>query len=72
MAFGAGRVMETLAGEPDFEKLQLTGKVDDMSRAPGARFYSASNIDLDIDSVDMVLTFRNYHNLDEASRMALN
>ena len=43
-----------------------------MGRAEGAKFYSASNTDLGVENVDMVLTFRNYHNFDMTSRTAVN
>ncbi|MDA8962124.1 methyltransferase [Congregibacter sp.] len=58
VAFGADRALKSLAGKPGFGELQQTGEFAD--------------IDLDIDDVDMVLTFRNYHNFDEDKRMALN
>ena len=59
-------------GKPGYEKIQILGADAKMSRAEGARYYTASNTDLDVEDVDMVLTFRNYHNFDEASRIALN
>ena len=52
--------------------MQVTAADAIISRAEGARFYTASNTDLGINNVDMVLTFRNYHNFDEPSRAALN
>ncbi|MCP5128746.1 MAG: class I SAM-dependent methyltransferase [Pseudomonadales bacterium] len=72
VAFGTSRVQETLMGKPGYEKIQILGADAKMSRAEGARYYTASNTDLDVEDVDMVLTFRNYHNFDEASRIALN
>jgi predicted methyltransferase len=72
IAYGTSRVQSALEGEPGFEKLQVTAGDAVISRAEGARFYTASNTDLGVKDVDMVLTFRNYHNFDEASRAALN
>tara|TARA_R110001592_G_scaffold38609_1_gene127172 strand:+ start:11115 stop:11885 length:771 start_codon:yes stop_codon:yes gene_type:complete len=72
IAFGTSRAQSAVAGQPGFEKIQVTGSDAEISRAEGARFYTASNTDLGVSNVDMVLTFRNYHNFDDASRDALN
>jgi predicted methyltransferase len=72
IAFGTSRAQSALEGKPGFEKMQVTATDAEISRAEGARFYSASNTDLGVSNVDMVLTFRNYHNIDAASRAALN
>ena len=72
VAYGTSRVQKTLEGKPGFKKMKMTGTKADIGRAEGARFYTATNTDLDVDNVDMVLTFRNYHNFDAASRAALN
>jgi predicted methyltransferase len=66
VALGSDGVMKNLAGKPGFEKLRATGTM----AAVGSS--SARTIDLDIDNVDMVLTFRNYHNLGEVDRAVLN
>lgn len=72
IAYGTSRTQSGLEGKPGFEKLQVTAGSAEIGRAEGARFYSASNTDLGVKNVDMVLTFRNYHNFDEPSRAALN
>jgi predicted methyltransferase len=72
IAFGTSRAQSTLEGKPGFEKMKVTAADAEISRAEGARFYTASNTDLGVTGVDMVLTFRNYHNFDAASRAALN
>ena len=72
IAFGTSRAQSALEGKPGFEKMQVTATDAVIGRAEGARFYSASNTDLGVSNVDMVLTFRNYHNFDAASRAALN
>ncbi len=72
IAYGTSRAQSTLEGKPGFEKMQITATGAEIGRAEGARFYTASNTDLGVKNVDMVLTFRNYHNFDEASRAALN
>jgi predicted methyltransferase len=72
IAYGTGRTQSGLEGKPGFEKMQVAAGDAEIGRAEGARFYSASNTDLGVKNVDMVLTFRNYHNFDEQSRAALN
>ncbi len=72
IAFGTSRAQSALEGKPGFEKMQVTATDAVIGRAEGARFYSASNTDLGVSNVDMVLTFRNYHNFDASSRAALN
>ena len=72
VAYGTSRVQQQLQGKPGFEKMQVIAADAKMGRADGARFYSASNTDLGVEDVDMVLTFRNYHNFDGESRAALN
>lgn len=72
IAYGTDRVQAALKNEPGFEKLQVTGQDAKLGRPEGAPLYAASNTDLGVSGVDMVLTFRNYHNFDEASRMSIN
>ena len=72
IAYGAGRAHKQLEGKPGFEKLKITAEGTEMGRAEGARLYSASNTDLGVKNVDMILTFRNYHNFDDPSRAAIN
>lgn len=72
VAYGTGRVKNRLADKPGFEKLQFAADKAQMGREPGAKFYSASNTGLGVKKVDMVLTFRNYHNFDEPTRGAMN
>lgn len=72
IALGTTSAQRALEGKPGFEKMQVTGADAEIGRAEGARFYSASNTDLGVENVDMVLTFRNYHNFDEQSRANLN
>ena len=72
VAYGASRAQSAVAGQPGFENMQVTAADAKIGRAEGARLYTASNTDLGVKNVDMVLTFRNYHNFDESSRAALN
>jgi predicted methyltransferase len=72
IAFGTSRAQSAVAGQPGFENMRITAVDAKIGREEGARFYTASNTDLGVKNVDMVLTFRNYHNFDAPSRAALN
>lgn len=72
LAYGTTRAQEALAGKPGFEKIKIAGERATLGRPEGARFYAASDTDLGITDVDIVFTFRNYHNFDEESRAAIN
>jgi predicted methyltransferase len=72
IAYGAGRAHKQLEGEPGFGKMKVLAEDTEMGRAEGAKFYSASNTDLGVKNVDMIFTFRNYHNFDDPSRAAIN
>jgi predicted methyltransferase len=72
IAYGTSRVQKQLQDKAGFEQLQVLGEGTKMGRPEGARFYAASNTDLDIKNVDIVFTFRNYHNFDAESRASIN
>lgn len=72
LAYGTGRVTEALKDLQGFDKVKVLAEDAKMGRPEGARLYFANNTDMDVSSVDMVLTFRNYHNFDADSRAAIN
>ena len=72
IAYGADRTHKALQDLPGFEGLEVIATDTKMGRPEGARLYAASNTDLGVKKVDMVVTFRNYHNFDEDSRNAIN
>lgn len=72
LAYGATRVTQALTDVKGFDKVKVLAEDAKLARAEGSRFFSATNTDLGIKKADMVLTFRNYHNLEEESRMAIN
>jgi predicted methyltransferase len=72
VAYGASRVQAQLQDKAGFEQLQVLGENAKLGRPEGARFYAGSNMDLDVNNVDIVFTFRNYHNFDAESRAAMN
>ena len=71
-ALGTGRVSESIVGKPGFEDVQVVAEDAKMYRKEGARTYSLEATGLGVTDVDMVLTFRNYHNFDAEGRAAMN
>jgi predicted methyltransferase len=71
-AYGTGRVEANLVGQPGFENIQLTAGDANLYRPEGSRFYVLENAELDVTDVDIVFTFRNYHNFAAEGRAAMN
>lgn len=73
-AFGTGRIKDRLADKPGFEKMNIIAEDANIYRKEGARFYSLElpETGLGVSDIDMVLTFRNYHNFAEDGRRAMN
>lgn len=71
-AFGTGRIVERLAGKPGFENMTVVAEDAKVYRKEGARTYTLETEGLGVTGVDMVLTFRNYHNFDAEGRAAMN
>ena len=71
-ALGTGRVSESLFGKPGFEKAKVVAKDSKVYRKEGDRSYTLETNGLGVTDVDMVLTFRNYHNFGAAGRAAMN
>jgi predicted methyltransferase len=72
VALGTSRVAERLAGTPGFDRMQIVSTDSKTYRKEGARTYSLETSGLGVTDVDMVLTFRNYHNFDAEGRAAMN
>lgn len=72
VAYGTGRVESQLKDKPGFDKIKITAQDAELGKPEGARFYAASNTDLGVKNIDIVFTFRNYHNFDVESRTAIN
>lgn len=70
-AYGTGRV-EDLMKQDGFKHVKILAADSKVYRPEGERFYVLENPELDVKNVDMVLTFRNYHNFGEAGRRAMN
>ena len=72
LAYGTGRVEENVLSTKGFEKVKILAKDAKVYRPEGAPRYVLENADLDVSNVDMVLTFRNYHNFGPEGRKAMN
>lgn len=70
-ALGTGR-LEKLLAKPGFEKAQIVAEDAKLYRKEGAKFYSLDADSLGVKGLDMVLTFRNYHNFSEEGRRNMN
>jgi len=71
-ALGTGRISENLLGEPGFDHVQIVSADSKVYRKEGARTYSLETTGFGVTGLDMVLTFRNYHNFGEEGREAMN
>lgn len=71
-ALGTRRISESLISEPGFEHVQVISKESKLYRKEDARLYTLETEGLGVAGMDMVLTFRNYHNFEAAGRAAMN
>jgi predicted methyltransferase len=72
VAIGTTRLAPQLKGWK-LDKVQVADAKVDLKPVPGTYgVFSATAIDIPVKDVDMVLTFRNYHNMDAAARALLN
>jgi predicted methyltransferase len=71
-AIGTGRIKENLSDVAGFEKMKVIAEDASSFREEGARNYSLKATTLGVKDVDMVLTFRNYHNFSEQGRKKMN
>lgn len=72
VALGSGRVEKTLLDKAGFEKTKALDTGTTLGKPEGERFYNMTDFDFGISGVDMVLTFRNYHNFNEKPRRLMN
>lgn len=70
-AVGTGRISD-LSQQPGFEKIKIVAEDAKLYRKDGERFYSLDATTFGVKDLDMVLTFRNYHNFGEEGRRTMN
>ncbi|MGB3725618.1 MAG: methyltransferase [Glaciecola sp.] len=71
-AIGTGRIENNLSELPGFERMNIIAKDAKTNRPAGQRFYDIEASTLGVNDVDMVLTFRNYHNFSDDGRALMN
>lgn len=70
-AIGTDRIAD-LTKQPGFEKIKIVAEDAKLYRKEGERFYSLEAGSFGVKDLDMVLTFRNYHNFGEEGRRNMN
>jgi predicted methyltransferase len=70
-AIGTGRIKD-MTDQPGLENMKIVAEDAKLYRDDGARFYSLEADSLGVENLDMVLTFRNYHNFSESGRRNMN
>ncbi|NVJ65493.1 MAG: class I SAM-dependent methyltransferase [Gammaproteobacteria bacterium] len=71
-AIFTNRIEESLKGKAGFEKMVILPVEAKTSRNETTRLNNIEAFEFDVEPVDMVLTFRNYHNFDKTGRMNIN
>ncbi len=72
VAIGTERVSASVLEEPGFEKVIRIETKENLHRPEGSKFYVMDDFNLDVDGLDMVLTFRNLHNFGPEARAMMN
>ena len=72
VALGTGRVKERVLGQTGFEQVEVVAEDARIYRPEGSRHYVLEVDGLGVDDVDIVFTFRNYHNFGTEGRAAMN
>ena len=72
VALGTGRVSENLLGREGFDKVGVLAEDAKIYRPEGSRSYVLEMEGLGVTDVDIVFTFRNYHNFGPEGRAAMN
>lgn len=73
VAIGTTRLEPVLKSTPALSKVKIAPTTAKMSPAPGKMgVFDLGEVDLGVKDADLVLTFRNYHNLSPSGRANLN
>lgn len=72
VALGTGRVKDRILNQPGFDHVKVVAEDAEIYRPEGSRSYVVEMESLGVDNVDIVFTFRNYHNFAAEGRMAMN
>jgi len=71
-AFGTGNISKNIVTLPGFEDVEVIATDTKVYRKEGEPRYTLETAGLGVTDVDMVLTFRNYHNFGAEGRAAMN
>ncbi len=72
VALGTNRTAERVLTQPGFEEVVVLETTANLRRNDAKRIYEVDDFEFGVDDVDMVVTFRNLHNFDPASRARVN
>jgi predicted methyltransferase len=72
VALGTTRVKERVLNQDGFEQVKVVAEDAKIYRPEGSRFYALELDSLEVEDVDIVFTFRNYHNFAAEGRAAMN
>jgi len=72
VAMGTGRVSKALVGKEGMDFLNIINDNANIHKKKGDRFYSTDKFDLGHTDIDMIFTFRNYHNFGFEGRKLMN
>jgi len=72
VAMGTGSVSKSLIGKEGMDFLSIINDNANIRKEKGDRFYSVDKFDLAEKDVDMIFTFRNYHNFSFEGRKIMN
>ncbi len=72
VALGTGRTAERVLTQPGFENVEVLETSDNLRRNNEKRIYEVDDFEFGVSGLDMVVTFRNIHNFDAASRARIN
>lgn len=72
VALRTDTVSEKVLSTRGFENVEVLQTTDNTHRPEGSRYYTVDEFELGVSDIDMVVTFRNMHNFDAASREKIN
>lgn len=72
VALGAGRTADRVLTQAGFDKVEVLDTSDNLRRNDEKRIYEVDDFEFGVSGLDMVVTFRNVHNFDAASRARIN
>lgn len=72
LGIGTRRVKEQKTTDPVYDKIKLLSENTEFKYNEEIQRYDLTAVDFQLNNIDAVLTFRNYHNFSHDSRMKLN